>query len=555
VRLLVEQPGSTFGQAVPLRFDIVSNGDMVNPQTMVVAYPRVPLAPATDYAVVVTDAIKLVGGTPLAADRNAQVALGLAPPETEAEGALFAYDAPARAAMVAAGLDPKRAVRVWDFTTRSLAQPTVEVLAMRDAERAAFDSAFPAPPADAGVDASPSGDAAVADAAPDAPGSGGGVGLSIDSVSTTEGGSVAIAVLGRITGVPSYLTATGSLSRDAKGAPLAVGVHDVPFRAAIPVGTSDYRIVMYGHGTGGTYDETSFDAEITANGATKVGTQFIGWTSSTIANTFGIFNNILAGSEISSAGLMQSLADTMLVQHAMGSALGVALGASTLAGTSNPAAGRVPDPTLPVWAGGSLGGTMGLVYSSGEPSIVASVLNVPGAAWSQFVTYSTLFSIVRLVMQPNYPTAIDVSLGVATSQINFDPIDGATWVDAVGDHHPILLEQESMGDPVLPNIGNEMVAASTGADQVGVVLNPIVGATVVPEVTNHSGMTQYKVPKTVTDALQIHGFAAGSSPAGLAAQQQIKAFIGSVWAGTPTITIPPGCVANTPANSCDFSGS
>ena len=543
VRLIVEQPGPTFGQQVPLRFATVTNGDATNPQSVIIAYPRVPLAPATDYAVVVTGSILLSTGKPLTADRNAQVALGLAAPRTAYEGELYAYDAPARSAMKAAGLDPTHAVRVWDFTTRSLAGPTMDLDAMRALEIAAFDATF-APdggsPGDAGV---------VSDS-----GAGGGVGITIDSVSTTAGGAVAVAVLGRITGVPSFLTAAGALERSAAGAPSPMGAHDVPFRAAIPAGTGDYHIVMYGHGTGGSYDETSFDQEITGGGAVKVGTQFIGWTGASIGATFGLFTAVMAGSDISAAGLTQSLADTMVVQHALGSRLGALLAAPTLAGTTNPAAGRRPSMTQPVWAGGSLGGTMGFVYSAAEPSIEAAVLNVPGAAWTHFVTGSTLFDIVKVVMRAHYPTDIDIWLAIATSQLNFDAIDGAAWYDAVGSHHPVLLEQESIGDPVLPNIGNEMVAAASHAQQVGVVLRPIVTCQNVSQAVGQTGMTQFKVPASVTAPLQIHGFAAGSSPAGIAAQQQIQAFIGSVWgSSSPLIAIPPACVSNTPANSCDFS--
>jgi hypothetical protein len=148
-------------------------------------------------------------------------------------------------------------------------------------------------------------------------------------------------------------------------------------------------------------------------------------------------------------------------------------------------------------------------------------------------------------------------MGVVESQINFDPIDGAVWYDAVGTGtvHPLLLEQESIGDPVLPNIGNEMVAAASHADQVGVVLTPIATCVDVPSAAAHNGMTQFKVPSSVTMPLDIHGFAAGSTPAGIAAQQQIVSFIASVWAGAPLISVPPECVSNTPANSCDFSSS
>jgi pimeloyl-ACP methyl ester carboxylesterase len=344
------------------------------------------------------------------------------------------------------------------------------------------------------------------------------------------------------------------MNRDASGAPAATGVHDVPFRVAIPTGTGDYRIVMYGHGLGGMYDETTFDGEITQNGAAKVGTQFIGWTATTVVDTFELFQRILDGTEVATAGLTQSLADTMLVQDAVLGSLGELLGEPVIGGVKNPARGRHPNPSQPVWAGGSLGGTMGFVYSAANPDITAAVLNVPGAAWAQFSWYSEIFNYVKLIMQgTNYPDPTEQLQGVVMSQLNFDAVDGANWQDAVGDHHALLVEQESIGDPVLPNIGNDMVAAASHAYQVGVVLNPIATCQDVPQAVNHNGMTQFKVPKNVIDDLQIHGFAAGSTPAGIAAQQQIVAFIASVWADAPVISVPPECHANTPTNSCDFT--
>jgi len=550
VRLIVEQPGSTFGALVPLRFDTVVSTDPGTglATSLLIAYPRVPLAPNTDYAVVVMNSAKLVGGNALTADREGKVALGLAAPETAAEGALYAYDAPARAAMQAAGVGTSDAVRVWDFTTRSLSEPTTDLLAVGPIELAAYDKSAASFP-DAGP-AQPDGGYGDGGGA-----SGTSVGIAIDSVDATVTGTVLMSVIGRVTNVPYFLTATGSMNRSAAGVPVPMGVHDVPFRVAVPVGTGNYRIVMYGHGLGGTYDETTFDEQITTNGAAKIGTQFIGWTATTIGDTFALFARVLSGSEIATAGLTQSLADTMVVQHALGGALGAVLGGDFLIGQANPAAGRVPNLSQPIWAGGSLGGTMGFVYSTAEPSIAAAVLNVPGAAWTQFVTYSEIFGYVKLAMAADYPDPIAIQTAVVESQTNFDVIDGAPWYDAVTTPHPLLLEQESIGDPVLPNIGNDMVAAASHADQVGVVLNPIATCTNVPEVASHNGMTQFKVPASVTAPLDIHGFAAGSSPAGVAAQQQIVSFIASVWAGSPLISVPPECVMNTPANSCDFTNS
>jgi hypothetical protein len=233
--------------------------------------------------------------------------------------------------------------------------------------------------------------------------------------------------------------------------------------------------------------------------------------------------------------------------------LGRVLGAPMLGTTVNPAAGRFPRAEGAIWAGGSLGGTMGLVYARSEPRITAAVLNVGGAAWTHYLTASVLYPAARLALLPNYGSDFDVHIAVGMAQINFDPVDGAVW-DGVHPDRPMLLQQ-SMGDPVLPNIGTELAGAAIHAVQVGAVLTSLPGAMTAAMVSNGAAITQFKVPSNVTGNYQVHGFAAGDSIAGRAARAQITSFIQSVWAGSPVISVPELCMRNTPAGSCDFSTS
>ena len=106
-----------------------------------------------------------------------------------------------------------------------------------------------------------------------------------------------------------------------------------------------------------------------------------------------------------------------------------------------------------------------------------------------------------------------------------------------------------MGDPILPNPGTEMVAAAVKATHVGVVLAPVQGLALANEARGTSAFTQFR---TTGDALAVHGFGAGSSPAGEAAREQIRGFLDSALAGDPVVTVPQGCVDN--GGSCDFTG-
>jgi hypothetical protein len=521
--LLATQPGARFAARVPLRFEVYYNHSGSNPESLLIAYPAAPLAPATEYTAVVLDSVRTVSGTPIARAHDAAVSLGLAPAVSADEAAMFGYHAPARMALTAAGIDPAHVVRLWDFTTRSQQEPTAWLTAMRAAGRAAVDA--------------------------------GQVHVAIDALPSSSVASVAVVVEGRLTGLPSFLDGNGQIAVDSAGAPVATGVHDAVFRVVVPVGTGSYRVVMYGHGTGGNFHDDSFDGPITAAGAAKVGLRFVGWTDTDVINTFGTLTQMIVGTGHSTAGLVQSLADGMAIQRAMGSILGDALAAPMLGTTPNPAAGRRPDVTLPVWAGGSLGGTLGLVYASAEPEITAAVLNVPGTGWTHFTPGSSMFAGVRALLRSDYPNDVDLRLGLAMTQGAWDPVDGANYVGADAAHAPLMLVQESMGDPVLPNIGSELVAASVQAVQLGAVLAPVEGATHTDDPVSQNALTQYRVPQTVTAYLDIHGFAARDTPAGVAARAQITAFISSVWRGAGQIALPDACVTNTPARSCDFANA
>lgn len=516
---------------VPLRFRIIA-GPSTTPESLVIAYPRAPMAPATDHIAVVLDSLPTAENTPLAASPLVRAALGLAAPATDEQARYRAYHAPTRALLQRAGVDLAHVARVWDFTTRSREQPTRTLLAMRERLFRAVDA--------------------------------GEVGVALERVRVVTTGAGALEVVGHLTGVPDFLDADGRIVRDAAGGPVpadgAEGVHEVPFRVLVPRGTGDYRVAMWGHGMGGDVTDTSFDAEITGAGAAKVNLRFAGYYNDTVIPSFARFGNMLKGAELSTAGLLQSVADGAVIFRALvGSGddtarqapLGRVLAAPMVMGMTNPAAGRYPRAAGAIWTGGSLGGTMGLVFMRSEPRMTAAVLNVPGAGWSHYLTQSNLYAVARLVLNTNYRNDIDIHVVVGMAQNNFDDADGAVWDGATPDR-PMLL-QESIGDPVLPNIGSELAAASVGASHVGAVLTAVRGVEPMTEVVNGSALTQFRVPMGVTQPLDVHGFAARDTQAGVAAREQIESFIRSVWEGRARITLPATCARNTPAGSCDFS--
>ena len=505
------------GREEPLRFETHSLEDG---QTLLLAHPRRPLEPAADYAVVITDALRTASGSMLEAPRPIRLIVGLDAAQTQQEVELVAHHAPMRRLLGTIGIDPERVLRAWDFTTRSAEDPRRALRMIREASVAAVDD--------------------------------GSAQVVIDSVETSDDPNVACIVYGRLTGLPEFLNGDEGFVAGEDRQPTLLGTRDAPFRVLVPAGTGDYRFVMYGHGTGGNERDDAFDAELAELGVAKVNVRFYGWTDDEVLLTFANLQKVFRGSFGAGASIAEALAHAMAIQRAMEGPLGAALRAPMLGTvptpTPNPAAGRGPDLSARrLWVGGSLGGTTGVIYAAAEPSVHHAIVNVPGAAWAQWVWRSYTYDLIHGLIAIRYEDDIDILTALTIAQTNLDVGDGASWVDELRADPPVFLIQESMGDPVLPNPGTDMVSVIAGARQVGAVLEPVQGVQTTTEIFEASGLTQYRT--TDTDIYDVHGFAARGSAAGVAAREQILEFLTTTWAGRSRIVVPPSC----PSGNCDFT--
>jgi hypothetical protein len=89
-------------------------------------------------------------------------------------------------------------------------------------------------------------------------------------------------------------------------------------------------------------------------------------------------------------------------------------------------------------------------------------------------------------MEDSYEGVQGLNLIMAMAQILFDPMDGANWVEPTD---KVFLIQMSMGDPVVPNVGSNLVATSFEAVHLGVPLEPISGLDVTDEAVGVSAVT------------------------------------------------------------------
>jgi hypothetical protein len=516
LRLFVATPGHPrYGEEVPLRIEAIEayrNGA----QALLIGDPLALLEPATDYVAVVTDDLRDDDGMPLEAERATRVALGLEPPASTDEAALAGYHAPTAALLDEVGLDPARVLRAWDFTTRSEEDPRRFLLAVRDASLEALSR--------------------------------GEVRFEIDEVRHRDTGPIATIVRGRMTGLPDFVGEDGELALGADGMPRRVGDDTSPFRVMIPRGGGDYHTVLFGHGAGGSADDGTFDDDLASQGVAKVGIELTGFHGDVLLDTIvGLGRNFQIGLRRAASPLLQAMAQAVVVERALGGELGAILSAETLGGMPNPNAGRRPGLDGVTWVGGSLGGITGLVITSIDPDIRQAVLNVPACGWSQWVRDSLFYLIAAEGIRRRNGGELGAALTLAIGQTQIDFIDGASFVGMGRDDGDVLLIQESMGDEVVPNAGTELVAIVAGASMVGAPLSRIVG---VPEAGREargtSVITQFRAE--TADIGDVHGFAASGNPSGRAAQDQIRGFLESTWAGAPVVRVPDAC----PDGRCDF---
>lgn len=524
--LVNSEPGHPdYGTTVPLWFEVVPD-DVFEQADLLLAFPMVPMAENAEYTVVVTDKLKARDGGAHSPDRLASVALGLSAPADADEEAIAGHHAPARALLSEVDLGGAQPIRVWDFVTRTQEDVTRRLDSMM---AQAVDQM-------------------------------GDVTVEIASFTPREDPAIAGILKGNLVGVPDYLGPDRRFVYDDDGLPVPQGTRTTNFRIIVPAegyegpGT-DYRVALYGHGTGGDVNDSAFDQDIAQVGVAKVNLEFHGWTGEDLLFTFGDLLTLMRGSEQSTSQLLQAVVDGYALLKALEGDLGDQLRGEQLAGVDNPSAGMGPITEQPAWVGGSLGGTMGAIISAAYPEIDRAVLNVPAGAWSHLVADSYMYqSALQGFLLGAYGSEIDVRYAMALMQTAWDDVDGAAWADRSRADGLTLLLQQSIGDPVVPNQGTDVLSAALGAELVGPSLRSVAGVTPAADdrVVNGIGLTQYAVP-VEEGTFSIHGFAARDTPAGDAAMEQIFGFMLSAWEGESVITLPEGCSEVTPDGSCDFS--
>lgn len=511
----VEPGQALYGQTMPYFTEVWDASNLTDDRSLVIGRPVGVLAENSEHLAVVLDTI----GNQTEVPRGTRVALALEEPKTEEEALIQGYHAPHRAFLEAQGIELTSVVRIWDFTTRSDYDTTLRMHSMMGTL-----------------------DDAVSD-----------IGVEIDSVSTISDPRVAAIVRGRLVGAPSFLTDDGRLDLDAKGEPRVTGTADIEFRISLPNGDPDvpFKVGLYGHGTGGNVTDGAFDEDLAGYDIAKLNLRFDGWTDEDFVLTLASFTAFFEGSERSTAGLMQSVAGGTVLLTALDGVLGEVFEDLDIEGQPY---GRSPRTDQVVWLGGSLGGTLGAVIVSADPRLKVAVLNVPGAGWTHLIPHSLLYDVaLGSVMETLYGEELDVQLAILMGQSCWDDVDGAVWADEALAAGGSFLLQEVMDDPVLPNLGTDILAAALGAKQFSPPLNAVHGLELTDEVV-YEGATleQFRVPEGL-GVYQHHGFGANDTVAGDACLEQILEFLDGAWDGDTPMSRPDICLEQGLDGTCDFS--
>ncbi len=262
--------------------------------------------------------------------------------------------------------------------------------------------------------------------------------------------------------VDDYLVDDTHLSIDASGVPALQGTTEAYLYVHVPASLAGAApgsapVLIFGHGILGSPDDYLANPEDTSSllaladdlGAIVVATRWRGLTrpdelhAIAVAADFGRFPEVpdmLAQGVNNTLALIAACKDGELLD--------------------DPLLGGLADRSRIYYYGISLGGIEGAVTLANQSTITTGVLHVGGSNWSTMLERSSQWSPFELLVVRGIPDAWDRQVLYSASQMLWDQVDPADYVDDLAGR--TLLWQESMGDEQVPNITTELLQRSIG---------------------------------------------------------------------------------------------
>lgn len=247
------------------------------------------------------------------------------------------------------------------------------------------------------------------------------------------------------------------------GAPVRQGTAEVELWVYVPdavrkLAPGTAPVVVFGHGIlsdpddyFGEDDDPSAVIDVANRlGAVVVATVWRGLTTDDLADTvivaadFGQFPQV---TDRLTQGVLNNLS---LIELVTGGGL---LDLPELTGLA--------DPTSVLWYGISLGSIEGAVTLANQDTIPRAVFNVGGADWSTMLERSSNWPTFELQVQRGIPDPWDRQILFSASQMLWDPVDPASYVEDLATRS--ALWQESIGDEQVPNLTTELLMRGVGA--------------------------------------------------------------------------------------------
>ncbi len=415
--------------------------------------PAIPLDYERRYVVAIHGLAAREGGLLAAPEGFAALRDDTTPPDRLAEEAAR-YDADVFAPLLAAGVTRSELQLAWDFTTRSRANVTGDLLAVRDDVVARLESE---PPAVTVVE-------------------------EISDPAALGGLAEHIARRLEITiEVPSYMTSDfeeeiagiGRLRRDGSGAPLAEGRNRYEATILIPKsveeGTEPGRFLQFGHGFFGRRTEIvgSFQPAFADERAMVVAAT--DWWGMFAPDQGEVGNGlVLAGSDET-----ETLSFIDRVMQGMANQLALAYAAQT----TLPALPELQrEDGSPLFEGGgeifygiSQGHILGGTYTAISPFVKRAVLGSGGANFSLMMYRSVAFGSFRILLDVSIDSPLDRQKFAALLQITMDRIDPLTYAPHLLAEPPAgapadrqVLIQTGLADASVPAIAAHLHARAIG---------------------------------------------------------------------------------------------
>lgn len=354
------------------------------------------------------------------------------------------------------GVDPRRVVLAWDFTTASDRALQAWLLHMRDETLRELGGG--APP------------------------------FAVDQVETDPLGDPRICrrVRGRLT-VPRWTDADAPGARlvldRALGLPLRAGTASVPFTALVPCTLLDPpgrpgRVIVYGHGLLGAGDTelaTAPDLRQLADryGFVLVAADWQGMSRADLPVIVGFLPD-LSGFPVLPERLHQGILNQLVLLRLARSASGLA-GAPAFRG---PGGLPVVDPDEVYFYGNSMGAIYGATLLTLTPDITRGVLGVGAANFSTLLERSNAFAPFGATLRATYPDDLHRALVYPVLQQLWDRVDPNGWYHRLLDEplpgtprHTVLFHLAT-NDAEVPPLGMEIMARSLGIPQLAPVVRP-----------------------------------------------------------------------------------